>query len=321
MSELRWIKIAVDIFDDEKISIIEAMPDGKTMIMIWVKLLCLAGKQNNSGVFLIGKIPCDHKIFAKILRENEKKIKKSLEIFENLGMIYKENGVYCLSNWEKHQALDSYESYQESHRKAQAKYKEKQKTIAKTTNKKMASDDIRGDITDDITDMSAGTSSLMQNDITEENRREENRREENKKEKEILSLLLSGNQKAIESATESGLAEIITVWTKSCPLRLTERVAEELLALAEEYGKPNLIDAIKAASDQGKVSVAYCRGILKNRAEGRDRPPMKSWAEREQERKKQELEALQKWAEEQDALEDAAAAAAEQERRKRSAQQ
>ena len=50
MAEVKWIKITTDIFDDEKILLIESLPDSDSIIVIWFKLLCLAGKMNNSGV-------------------------------------------------------------------------------------------------------------------------------------------------------------------------------------------------------------------------------------------------------------------------------
>lgn len=50
MADVKWIKITTDIFDDEKILLIESLPDSDSIIVIWFKLLCLAGKMNNSGV-------------------------------------------------------------------------------------------------------------------------------------------------------------------------------------------------------------------------------------------------------------------------------
>ncbi len=55
---VKWIKIVTDIFDDEKILLIESLPDADSIIVIWFKLLCLAGKQNNSGVFRDVKQNC-----------------------------------------------------------------------------------------------------------------------------------------------------------------------------------------------------------------------------------------------------------------------
>ena len=45
MAEVKWIKIVTDIFDDEKILLIETLPEADSIIVIWLKLLCLAGKQ------------------------------------------------------------------------------------------------------------------------------------------------------------------------------------------------------------------------------------------------------------------------------------
>ena len=55
MNGVQWIKITTDIFDDEKIQLIESMPEGDTLIVIWFKILVLAGKQNNSGILSLGK--------------------------------------------------------------------------------------------------------------------------------------------------------------------------------------------------------------------------------------------------------------------------
>ena len=53
MGDVKWINIVTDIFDDEKILLIESLPEADSIIVIWFKLLCLAGKQNNSGVFVM----------------------------------------------------------------------------------------------------------------------------------------------------------------------------------------------------------------------------------------------------------------------------
>ena len=50
MADVKWIKITTDIFDDEKILLIETLPDADAIIVIWFKLLCLAGKQNNTVI-------------------------------------------------------------------------------------------------------------------------------------------------------------------------------------------------------------------------------------------------------------------------------
>ena len=42
-SDVKWIKITTDIFDDEKVLMIESMPSSDSIIVIWFKLLVLAG--------------------------------------------------------------------------------------------------------------------------------------------------------------------------------------------------------------------------------------------------------------------------------------
>lgn len=104
MTEVKWIKIVTDIFDDEKILIIESMPEADAMIVIWFKLLCLAGKQNNSGVFTINnRIAYTDEMFSAIFRRPINTVRMALKTFENLGMIEIVNGTVTIPNWGKHQ--------------------------------------------------------------------------------------------------------------------------------------------------------------------------------------------------------------------------
>ena len=110
MSEIKWIKIVVDIFDDEKILLIESLPEADSIIVIWFKLLCLAGKQNNSGVFVMNnQIPYTDKMLATIFRRKESTVKLALETFKNFGMIEIIDGAITIPNWGKHQNFDKIE--------------------------------------------------------------------------------------------------------------------------------------------------------------------------------------------------------------------
>ena len=44
MAEITWIKLKTDMFEHDKIKLIEALPDCDTILIIWVKLLTAAGK-------------------------------------------------------------------------------------------------------------------------------------------------------------------------------------------------------------------------------------------------------------------------------------
>lgn len=130
MADIKWIKICTDIFDDEKILLIENLPEGDTIIVCWLKLLCLAGKQNNCGVFLINeRIPYTEEMLATIFRRPLNVVKLALQTFANFGMIEIVDNTITIPNWEKHQSLDKMERLKEQQKQASAKYRAKQKQL------------------------------------------------------------------------------------------------------------------------------------------------------------------------------------------------
>lgn len=137
MAEVKWIKITTDIFDDEKILLIESLPDSYAIITVWFKLLCLAGKQNNSGVFIMGNsIPYTDKMLATIFRMKESTVTMALNAFEQFGMIELIDGVITIPNWGKHQNLDQLEHKKEYMRNYMNQYRQKQKQLTCKTNSK-----------------------------------------------------------------------------------------------------------------------------------------------------------------------------------------
>lgn len=130
MAEVRWIKIVTDIFDDEKMLMIETMPKGDTIIVIWFKLLCLAGKQNNSGVFQLGQMPYTDEMFATIFRRPINTVRLALQTFEKFGMIEIISNTVTVPNWEKHQSIDKLDEIREQTRNRVAKHRDKQKLFA-----------------------------------------------------------------------------------------------------------------------------------------------------------------------------------------------
>ena len=129
MADVKWIKITTDIFDDEKILLIESMPDSYAIITVWFKLLCLAGKQNNSGVFMMGRIAYTDKMLATIFRMKEATVTMALQTFEQFGMVEIVDGVITIPNWGKHQSLDAYEKKKQRDRERIARKRAEQKAL------------------------------------------------------------------------------------------------------------------------------------------------------------------------------------------------
>lgn len=119
------------MFDDEKILLIESMPNADSIIIIWIKLICLAGKLNNSGVFTFKNgLPYTEKMLATIFRREEEIVSIALKTFKNFGMTQIVNGVITISSWGKHQSVDKIEANKAYMRDYMKKYRNKQKAIA-----------------------------------------------------------------------------------------------------------------------------------------------------------------------------------------------
>ena len=129
--EVKWIKIVVDIFDDEKIALIEPLPEADSIIVCWFKLLCLAGKQNNSGILLLNdRIPYTDEMIATVFRRPLQTVRLALRTFEEFGMIEIINGVYTIPNWGKHQNLEGMDKVREQTKDRVQRYRDRQKLLA-----------------------------------------------------------------------------------------------------------------------------------------------------------------------------------------------
>lgn len=147
MSEIKWIKITTDIFDDEKICLIDALPDRDAIIVIWIKLITLAGKLNRKGVLAISKnIVYTDEMLAQTFHRPLNTVRMALEVFENFGMVEKIDGVIMLPNWEKHQNIDGMEKIKEQNRNRAARHRQKQKLLAQNNESNVISN-----VTDNVT--------------------------------------------------------------------------------------------------------------------------------------------------------------------------
>lgn len=130
MADVKWIKIAINMFDNRKIRQIETMPDGDSLLLIWVKLLCLAGNVNDGGyIYLTKEIPYTDEMLATQFNKPLPTIRLALKTFEQFGMIEIINNMIFLSSWQKYQDTDKLAEIREQTRARVAKYREKQKLL------------------------------------------------------------------------------------------------------------------------------------------------------------------------------------------------
>ena len=110
MTNLQWLKLSTDFFDNNKIKLLESERDGDTLIRVWIQLLTIAMKCNYQGRLSITEDkPMTVEEFSKIMGKSKKKITKCIEKFEELKMIIKEDNFYKIKNWSKYQSADKLE--------------------------------------------------------------------------------------------------------------------------------------------------------------------------------------------------------------------
>ncbi len=130
MAEVKWIKIVTDVFDDEKLILIESMPEADSIIVIWFKLLCLAGKQNRDGLLMLNdKIAYTDEMLATVFRRPINTVRLALQTFERFAMIEIIDGTICIANWEKHQNASKLAELREYNRIAQQKSRARRKLL------------------------------------------------------------------------------------------------------------------------------------------------------------------------------------------------
>lgn len=131
MADVKWIKLTVDMFDNRKIKHLRRLPDGDSIVLIWVMLLTLAGRCNAGGmIFLTENIPYNPKMLADELDFEESTVQLALEALDRLEMIHtSSDGFLAITGWEEHQNIEGMEKIRESKRLAQARWRAKQNTL------------------------------------------------------------------------------------------------------------------------------------------------------------------------------------------------
>lgn len=131
MAEVKWIKITTDMFEDEKIDFIQSLPEADAMLIIWVRLLAMAGKCNRGGyIYLTESIPYTDDMLAHKFKKPLNIVKLALQTFIRLEMIEAtDKGLYVV-NWNKHQNVEGLDKIRLQTKKRVDKFRDKQKQLA-----------------------------------------------------------------------------------------------------------------------------------------------------------------------------------------------
>ena len=222
MADVKWIKIVPDVFDDDKIKLIETMPEGDSIIVIWFKLLCLAGKQNRDGFLLLNdKIAYTDEMLSTVFRRPLNTVRLALSTFEQFDMIEIINGAVYVTKWEKHQSVDKMAELREYNRLAQQKSRAKKKLLPPNN---------------DVNDKSMTSQRCQGTDIDIE--------EDKDKEKEKRKKKESSYNEILSSVTNDALRELYLEYIKMRKMikaPMTDRALTMLINKVNEL-EPNSID-------------------------------------------------------------------------------
>jgi len=129
MVDVSWIKLKLNMFDDERIKLIESMPEADSILIIWIRLLSQAGKTNANGyIFLNENVPYTPEMLSTLFNRPLNTVRLALTTLAQFEMIEVENnGFIRISNWEKHQNVDGLDKIREQNRIKMQKYRASKK--------------------------------------------------------------------------------------------------------------------------------------------------------------------------------------------------
>ena len=227
MSEISWIKLRIDMFDDEKIKIIQSMPEGDALLVIWIRLIALAGKCNANGLVLVeDEFPYSDEMLSVIFGKPLSTVRLALKTFEKFRMVETTQKAIYITNFEKHPNVQGTE-------------RNRKNALSLEESKVPSLHDFVGDGSRDVTQTSRDTS----REVTEQ-------REDKEIEKEINNI----------SSSEDIVGE-------APPAALPEQKAERLVynLIMDDYNKTCAdLPKIRAISDARKRSVRALLNEIEN---------------------------------------------------------
>lgn len=129
-SDVKWIQLDVEFFNNKKIKALRKMPSGSDLIVIWFELLALAGQINDEGfIYFSHDIPYTDELLSAQFDFPPATIQLALMTFQRFGMIEIQNEIIKVSNWAKYQNEYGLKKIREKNRDRQRRFRENQKAL------------------------------------------------------------------------------------------------------------------------------------------------------------------------------------------------
>lgn len=262
MSEVKWIKITTDMFDNRKIKHLRKLPEGNNIVLIWVMLLTMAGRCNANGmIFLTENIPYTAKLIADELDFEENTVALAIEALTRLGMLCVIDETLVITNWAEYQNVDSMERLRDQTRQRVAKYRENQKKLAarQTDCEDVTLRNVTGNAT--VTQSNAVD---IEEDI-DSDKDTTGRMEKSARMREYDALYHQRFLAKLKEmrTREDELSSVISFYEKGAGQLPTAYLVEDLKHFTETLGAEITIHAIESAFLENKTTAKYILAILK----------------------------------------------------------
>lgn len=259
MAEIKWIKITTTMFDDEKLKLIDSMPERDTIFYIWIRLLTQAGKTNACGyIFLTESVPYTDEMLSTIFNRPLNSVRLALQTLKGFAMIdILDNQLIKITNWEKHQNVEGMEKVREQNRLRKQKERESKRLISESAKSEIG-------VTIEESHVMSRDSHAIERE--EEREREEDKEEDIEKEREEEGEVIN----SVSSITPT--IEICKYYEHAGFGTINHVTMQKLEALIEIYSIEWVKDAIDTAVLNSKYRLTYVEGILQNwKSEGRNK--------------------------------------------------
>lgn len=281
MKGIDWIKIAICMFEDEKMRLFDALEERDLIVYLWIRLLLQAGKVNDNGlIYLNENVPYTKDMLAVLFNRPLALVEKVLNLLVTFGMIeIYENNIIKICNWEKHQNIEGMKKVREINRERTRNCRERKKIKYEVTDNKTNSES--------FDNINLNLSQICNGNVTQQKeKREKDSKKKNleldKKERELKEIsgdnsrysffnqnnfeISKGKSERVsrsyEDLKEKGHKLIIGLEENNIIIKgLTLNWLLERLAIHEEK---YVLMAIDAAIQRNKGDINYISGILKN---------------------------------------------------------
>lgn len=229
--ELKWIRLNIDMFDNRKIKYIRTMPEGNNIVLIWVMLLTMAGRCNDSGkIYLTESIPYTIPMLAGELGFEQSTVELALTILKRLNMVCEEDGCLTIEGWEEHQSIDRMEEIREYNRIKQQESRARRKAVKEQASLPPPPEN------EDVNDMSMTCQRCQGIEEEEEREREEE----------------SSSSSSYAREDEKAKVEALGGELGGGLVRLSQEQMEDLLDRLSFDEFNHYIDAVRRCEEKGK---------------------------------------------------------------------